>query len=140
MELDCTIKMERAEKRIRDLTDNARKTLLHAITRWPKAVNIHLWPYALRHAYNVSNMVQDNLDGSFELKRFAQMSISARLKNFHTFGCPVYALQNDLQNNNGNKLSKWEPRARLGINLGLSPRHARTVSLVLNLATGLVSP
>ena len=38
------------------------------------------------------------------------------------------------------QLSKWEPRARLGINLGFSPRHAKSVSLVLNPETGLLSP
>ena len=107
--------------------------LLHAITRWSKAVNIHLWLYALWHACNVSNMVPDNLDGCSKLERSAQTSISSRLKNFHTFGCPVFALQNDLQNNNGSKLSKWEPIVQLGINLGLSPRHARTFTLILNL-------
>ena len=114
--------------------------LLHAISRWPKAINIHLWPYALRQASHVSNMIPDNIDGSSKLERFAQINISNRMKNFHTFGCPVYALHNDLQNNNGTRLSKWEPRARLGINLGFSPRHARSVSLVLNPETGLVSP
>ena len=114
--------------------------LLHAISRWPKAINIHLWPYALQQASHVSNMIPDNIDGSSKLERFAQINISNRMKNFHTFGCPVYALHNDLQNNNGTRLSKWEPRARLGINLGFSPKHARSVSLVLNLETDLVSP
>ena len=84
-------------------------------------------------------MVPDSLDGSCKLERFAGIAISPRLKNFHTFGCPVYALKGDLQNHGG-VTSKWEPRVRLGVNLGLSPRHARSVSLVLNLETGLVSP
>ena len=61
------------------------------------------------------------------------------MKYFHTFGCPVYALKNDLQNNDG-ATSIFFTRARLGKNLGLSPRHARNVSLVLSLDTGLVSP
>ena len=33
---------------------------------------------------------------------------------------------------------KWEPRARLGIKLGPSPRHAGSVSLILNLQTMMV--
>jgi hypothetical protein len=37
------------------------------------------------------------------------------------------------------QLSRWSPRARLGLNLGLSPMHARNVYLVLNLVTGCVS-
>ncbi len=56
----------------------------------------------------------------------------------HTFACPVFALQNELAA--GNSISKWSPRARLGLNLGPSPMHARNVYLVLNLSTGLVSP
>jgi hypothetical protein len=36
-----------AEKRIRDLQDSARTMLVHAKHRWPKAINAHLWPYAL---------------------------------------------------------------------------------------------
>ena len=113
--------------------------LLHAMSRWPQAITINLWPYALRHAVNVSNMVPDNIDGTCKLERFAKVSISPRMKTFHTFGCPTYVLKSDLQNNGG-VTSKWEPRARLGINLGLSPRHARSVSLVLNIETGLTSP
>ena len=42
--------------------------------------------------------------------------------------------------NNGGVTSKWDARARLGVNLGLSPCHSRSVSLVLNLGMGLVSP
>ena len=60
------------------------------------------------------------------------------MKDNHTFGCPVFALQNDLAS--GSKIPKWSPRARLGLNLGPSPFHARNVSLVLNLTTGLCSP
>jgi hypothetical protein len=34
-----------AEKRIRGLTERARTLLLHALNRWPSAININLWPY-----------------------------------------------------------------------------------------------
>jgi hypothetical protein len=37
-----------AERRIKDLTERSRTSLLHAIHRWPSAVTINLWPYALR--------------------------------------------------------------------------------------------
>ena len=40
----------------------------------------------------------------------------------------------------GNHLSKWFKRARVGIYLGMPPIHARSVALVLNVQTGLVSP
>ena len=66
------------------------------------------------------------------------MDVAPNLKSFHTFGCPVFALDNRLQANQPVSTS-WLPRARLGLNLGQSPRHASNVSLVLNLNTGLVS-
>ncbi|KAG7349703.1 reverse transcriptase RNA-dependent DNA polymerase [Nitzschia inconspicua] len=50
----------------------------------------------------------------------------------------LFVLESDLQD--GKKISKWEGRARLGVNLGPSPVHATNVSLVLNLETGHVSP
>ncbi len=59
------------------------------------------------------------------------------MKHVHTFCCPVFALQNALAS--GNQLPRWSPRARLGINLGPSPMHARNAYLVLNLVTGCVS-
>jgi hypothetical protein len=40
----------------------------------------------------------------------------------------------------GKKARKWEDRTRIGINLGYSPRHAHSVSLILNIETGLLSP
>ncbi len=40
----------------------------------------------------------------------------------------------------GKQLPRWSPHARLGLNLGPSPMHARNVYLVLNLSTGCVSP
>jgi hypothetical protein len=54
------------------------------------------------------------------------------------FGCPVFALQNALAS--GSQMPRWSPRARLGLNLGPSPMHARNVYLVLILLTGCVSP
>ena len=61
-----------------------------------------------------------------------------RMKDIHSFGCPVFALQTQLAS--GGTLPRWSPRARLGLNLGQSPAHARNVNLVLSLTTGLVSP
>ena len=50
----------------------------------------------------------------------------------------MYALDNRLQQ--GKPIPRWGPRVRIGIYLGESPRHARSVSLVLSTTTGLVSP
>ena len=69
---------------------------------------------------------------------FSGSRVGVRMRDQHTFACPVFALQNNLAA--GNAMPRWSPRARLGLNLGPSPFHARNVYLVLNLTTGLVSP
>ena len=107
------------EKRIRDLQDSARKQLLHAKARWPSAIELNLWPYALRNANHLISTLPDKEDGSCPLERFTGSAVSPSIKSNHTFGCPVYALQNRLQTNG--KLPKWNPRARMGIYLGISP-------------------
>jgi Reverse transcriptase (RNA-dependent DNA polymerase) len=56
----------------------------------------------------------------------------------HPFGCPAYVLDSQLQS--GKTIPKWESRSRLGIYLGPSLQHARSVGLVLSLSTGMVSP
>jgi hypothetical protein len=127
-----------AEKMIRDLQESARKQLLHAKSRWPKAVELNLWPYALRLANHLRNSLPDREDATSPVERFSRVEVAPHLRENHPFGCPVYALNNRLQS--GNRIPKWDSRARLGVYLGPSPRHASSVSLVLSLETGLVSP
>ena len=129
----------RAEKKIRDLREAARKMMIHAMARWPKAISVNLWPYAIRTASDQHNYVPSTINGRSKMELFTGVEVGARLKSFHTWGCPVYALVNRLQGSAGS-IPKWSPRARLGINLGFSPRHARSVSLVLNPQNGLASP
>eukprot|EP00978_Attheya_sp_CCMP212_P037948 scaffold183254_cov63-Attheya_sp.AAC.2 len=127
-----------AEKRIRDLQEQARKTLLHAKSRWPEAITLNLWPYALRDASEVMNIIPDNEDGSSKIERFTNVAVAPNLKYRHALFAPTFVLHSRLANNQ--HYPKWEPRSRLGINLGSSPNHARNVHLVLSLETGLVSP
>ena len=128
-----------AEKKIRDLQENARTMMLHASLRWPEAHSVSLWPYALRMAVDVMNATPRNDKIAFSpIERFSGIKIRPQLKNFHCFGCPIYVLSAPLQTQQAQ--SKWMSRARLGINLGMSPRHSKSVALVLNPRTGLVSP
>jgi hypothetical protein len=50
----------------------------------------------------------------------------------------VYGLDDHLQVEG--KIPRWEPRSRVAVYLGHSPHHIQSVALVLNLATGHVSP
>ena len=127
-----------AERAIRDITEQARKMLLFAIGRWPRALDLSLWPYAVRTATFIHNQLPCDEEGRSRLELFGGTAVRTNISIFHTFGCPVYALDSDLAS--GKSISRWMPRARLGLCLGPSPSHARSVSLVLNLSTGLVSP
>jgi len=126
-----------AEKCIRDLQDGARRLLLHAKSRWSKAIHDSLWPYALLTFNTINNQLPDLVNGSCKVEKFTNVSVAPRLKSFHTWGCPVFALDDNLQS--GKKINKWNTRCRLGVSLGHSPRHAASVSLVLNLKTGNIS-
>jgi hypothetical protein len=128
-----------AEKKIRDIQEAARTMMLHASICWPASQSVSMWPYAIRVAVDVMNSTprEDGVKMS-PLQNFTGSNALPRLKDFHTFGCPVYVQNEPLQT--GKSQSKWLSRARLGIYLGMSPKHARSVALVLNPRTGLVSP
>ena len=130
-----------AEKRIRDLSDTVRACLLHAKQRWPEGVCTNLWPFALRYVCDVRNKVRVRENGKTAEENFASTDdlTGTRLEHFHPFGCPVYVLDAKLQSG-VSKIPRWDPRSRIGVYLGHSPHHAGSVSLVLNLTTGHVSP
>jgi hypothetical protein len=100
-----------AEKRIRYLHEQAHTMLLHAKSRWPKVVSVHLWPYALRSANQLRQVTPDKKDGTSPLERFSGAELAANLKDCHTPLCPVYALDSSLAN--GNSIPKWDNICRL---------------------------
>ncbi len=130
-----------AENKIRLLQSQARTMLIHAAKRWPKAVTANLWPYAIRMANESSNELPSLAfkDGRTPLQAFAGSRATTNPRFWQPFACPVYVLTPALQSAGG-ILGKWKDRARVGLYLGRSPNHARSVALVLNLTTGLVSP
>jgi Reverse transcriptase (RNA-dependent DNA polymerase)/GAG-pre-integrase domain len=128
----------RAEKRIRDIQDLARTSLIHANRRWPDAIDARLWPYALLN----SNLTicktpfPQQEESPYEI--FSRSRVLPNLYDDHPFGCPVYILDGRLQVDG--HITKWASRARLAIYLGHSSQHSQTVALVLSMTTGLVSP
>jgi hypothetical protein len=125
-----------AERRIRDLQERARTMLLHACNKWPSAMDTALWPYAIRLTCAIDNSTLLQGPNLSRSEIFSGTSIRPKLRHFHTFGCPAYVLKADDAIQRG----KWKPRAHIGIYLGPSPKHARSVHLILNPLTGLVSP
>ncbi len=54
------------------------------------------------------------------------------------FSCPVYVLDAALQD--GHKIPRWAPHARLGIFLGFLTLHSSQVPIVISVDTGKISP
>ena len=129
----------RAEKKIRDLQELTRTMILHAQNRWPNAISAHLWPMAMKSANENTNSAPSLDTGISPIEMFTQVQIAPKVKHAHTFGAPVYVLEERLQNQGGH-VPKWDKRSNIGIYVGISPRHSRKVALVLNLETGHVSP
>ena len=127
-----------AERRIRDLQEQTRTSMLYAMSKWKKLILICLWPYAMRHANDVANATPKKGKDCSPLELFSGVKVAPKLRHFHSFGCPTYVLDNALQS--GQSAPKWRKRSRLGVYLGPSPNHARSVALVLNPRTGHVSP
>ena len=127
-----------AERRIRDLQEQTRTSMLYAMSKWKKMILINLWPYAMRHANDVANATPKKGKDSSPLELFSGVKVAPKLWYFHSFGCPTYVLDSALQSEQG--APKWRRRARLGVYFGPSPNHARSVALVLNPHTGHVSP
>ena len=99
---------------------------------------ICLWPYAMHHANDVANATPRKGENQSPLERFSGVNVTPKLHHFHAFGCPTYVLDNALQSGQGSP--NWKQRSRLGVYLGPSPSHARSVALVLNPRTSHVSP
>jgi hypothetical protein len=127
-----------AERRIKYLTERSRTSLLHAMHRWPSAVTINLWPYALRYVNAVYNATPALKSGKSPLKCFNGTAVRPKVLNFHPPLCPVYVMHNGLQGS-GSRPNKWVRRSRCAVYLGNSPRHSRLVALVLSLLTGYAS-
>ena len=130
-----------AENKISQLQSQARTMLIHAAKRWPTAVHAYLWPYAVRMANESSNELPSLAfkDGRTPLQSFAGSRATTNPRFWQPFACPTYALHPNLQTAGG-IIGKWKERSRVGLYLGRSPTHARSIALVLNLQTGLVSP
>ena len=128
-----------AERRIKELTHMARTQLIHASRRWRTAITANLWPYPFREAQSALNEAPHSGLKATPLELFSRSTIAPNVRHRQPFGCPVYVLSEQLQSQPA-IMDKWTERARVGVYLGRSPQHARSVALVLNLQTGHVSP
>ena len=125
------------ENFIGQLARGGRTLLLHAKRHWPEAIGTILWPFAIKAFEDRRNHWHLDNEGKSPLQKFSSTYHNQEIKNWHTFGCPVFVLEEKAANG---KMPKWDPRSRVGIYLGHSPCHAGSVALVLNPRTLHVSP
>ena len=124
-----------AERAIGLVVGRARTMMLHAALHWPEVADTQLWPMALSYSVHLWN-VTPRLDSGFsplEVFTGCKQEFDLDVRTLHVWGCPAYVLDPVLQD--GKKLPKWKPRARRGVFLGKSDRHASTIGNILNLAT-----
>ena len=127
-----------AERSIRTISNMARAHILHAAAHWPNGIDSSLWPMAVSHATHIYNHTP-NEHGVCPADIFHGSLVPRhRLLDFHTWGCPVFVLDPQLQS--GQKLPRWQPRSRQGVFMGLSSIHSSEVPLVLNMSTGSITP
>jgi len=126
------------ERHFQVLSTRTRIILLYAKRHWPEMIATVLWPFAYKYAELLHYHMQIDDNGYSPIQKFCGTSMNLGLQDFHTWGCPCYILDKNLQSQN--MMQKWQPRARLGIYLGHSPCHAGSVALVLNPKTLHVSP
>jgi hypothetical protein len=93
-----------AERSIRTLCDRARTIFIHALEKWPEAIGLDLWPYALKMAADIHNATPGPSGLSPEEIFSRQKARPDCLLDFHTFGCPVFVLDPTLQK--GQKIPK----------------------------------
>jgi len=86
-----------AEKRIGDLQRRATTLLLQAQRRWPDAINTHLWPYALKATNDSRNNSPTSRYDDCPISRFCKTAKVPRIHHQHHFGCPVYVLGKQMQ-------------------------------------------
>ena len=127
-----------AESNIRCLQSATRTALLHAMRHWPEMIALELWPLALLEITRVGNLLRFDKNGLPPLAHFARTDAIFNAADEHAFGCPVFVLDDALQQRS--TIPKWNPRVRVGCYVGKSLFHASSISLIMNTSTGLISP
>ena len=129
----------KAERAIQTVVEKARAMMLHVSMHWPEYFSMDLWPYAIDYATFIYNHTPGEDTGVAPIEHMSNVHMNCKhISRCKVFGCPVYVLQAKLQD--GKKIPKWKPRARMGQFLGFSPDHSTLVGLVRNLRMEHVLP
>ena len=131
----------RAERSIQTVMSMAHTFLIHTALHWDDQGSdaVALWPFAIRHAVWLHNLLPNSVTGLSPMELLTGTRSDHRdLLRTHVWGCPVYVLDPKLQD--GQKIPKWNCRARQGQFLVFSDEHSSLVANVRHLTSGYVSP
>lgn len=129
-----------AERSVQTLLWMARSFMLHCSLRWAtnEADSPSLWPQAINYAEFLFNRTPSMSNGLTPLERLTQRKSDHQdLLRTHVWGAPTYVLDSRLQD--GNRVPRFDQRARLGQFVGFSPEHSSLVGLIRHCLTGHIS-
>jgi transposase InsO family protein len=129
-----------AERSVQTLLWMSRSSMLHCSLRWATndADSPSLWPQALSYSEFLFNRTPSMSNGLTPLERLTQRKSDHQdLLRAHVWGAPTYVLDSRLQD--GNRVPRFDQRARLGQFLGFSPEHSTMVGLIRHCLTGHIS-
>ena len=89
-------------------------------------ITVVLWPFAYKYVELLYNHLHVDEKGYSPIQKFCKSSDNLLMQDIHTWGCPCYVLDAELQSKS--MLAQWGPRSRLGVYLGHSPCHAGLVA------------
>jgi hypothetical protein len=128
-----------AERAIQTVMSIARTMMLHSAIHWPDMADPCLWPMAVQHAVFLYNHTPSAETGLSPQDLFSKTKWDLRrLLDLHVWGCPVYVLDKTIAD--GKKIPRWKPRSLRTMNVGISIKHHSSVALVLNPASGSITP
>ena len=81
-----------------------------AMHRWPEAVTMSLWPFALKTSAHMNNEYKLDTHLLSPKEKLSLVCTKQSVPNKHPLFCPVYCLDAKIQGSMGG-LPKWEPRS-----------------------------
>ena len=85
------------ERRIRTVTKIARTIILHNQRYWPERVDTMVWPFAVKAAIEMLNLLQLDLYGNTPTAKLYNIkNIKPNAHGYHIFGCPVFVMNSKL--------------------------------------------
>jgi hypothetical protein len=119
---------------------NARSMLNHAIYRWDKTITAELWLFAIQHAatiYNTTTRRSRDYD-LIPWEQFTGERSKLDQTDMHPLFCPVCVLDQRMQE--GTSPPKWTKRATQKVYVGQLHHYSKSVPMVWDPKTKLVSP